>query len=54
MYLPGHEADRSILGKAIVLPCDLVADRPGATKEDERIMLFWNVVVVCGAAVIFR
>lgn len=42
------------------LPGNLVADLLGAKQEDDRIMirtlidmLFWNVVVVVGALVIF-
>jgi hypothetical protein len=43
------------------LPGDLVADLVGATEDDDRMMirtliniLFWNIVVVIGAVVIFR
>ena len=42
------------------LPGDLVANLLGATDADDRTMirtmidmLFWNLVVVCGAAVLF-
>jgi hypothetical protein len=43
-----------------MLPGNLVADLLGATKSDDRVMirtlidmLFWNVVIVVGAVVIF-
>jgi hypothetical protein len=43
------------------LPGDLVANLLGATADDDRMMirslidmLFWNLVVVIGAVVIFR
>jgi hypothetical protein len=47
--------------KLFFLPGDLVADFLGATKADDRAMirtlidmLFWNVVLVLGAVMIFR
>lgn len=47
--------------KLFFLPGDLVADLVGATASDDRMMirtlidmLFWNLVVVLGAVVIFR
>lgn len=46
--------------KLFFLPGDLVANLLGATNDDDRTMirtlidtLFWNVVVVVGAFVIF-
>lgn len=47
--------------KLFFLPGDLVADLLGATKTDDRAMirtlidmLFWNVVIVIGAFIVFR
>jgi len=47
--------------KLFFLPGDLVADLVGATAGDDRMMirslidmLFWNLVVVIGAVVVFR
>lgn len=47
--------------KLFFLPGDLAADLVGATKADDRTMirmlvdmLFWNVVVIAGAWLIFR
>ena len=47
--------------KLFFLPGDLVADLVGATAGDDRMMirtlidmLFWNLVIVIGAVVIFR
>jgi hypothetical protein len=47
--------------KIFFLPGDFVADLIGATAEDDRMMIrtlidmiFWNLVVVIGAVVIFR
>jgi hypothetical protein len=49
-----------LAAKLFFLPGDLAADFVGATKTDDRVMirmlvdmLFWNVVVVAGALVIF-
>jgi len=47
--------------KIFFLPGDFVADLIGAIAEDDRMMIrtlidmiFWNLVVVIGAVVIFR
>lgn len=48
-----------LAAKLFCLPGNLVADRLGATKADDRTMirtmvymLFWNAVIVIGAVVI--
>jgi hypothetical protein len=47
--------------KLFFLPGNLIADLIGAKKADDRMMvrmligmLFWNVVVIAGAWIIFR
>jgi len=47
--------------KLFLLPGNLVADRLGASKTDDRAMirtlvdmLFWNLVIMIGAFLVFR
>jgi hypothetical protein len=51
----------NLFARLFLLPGNLVVDLLHATKDDDRTMirtlinmLFWNIIVVIGALVIFR